>query len=252
MCAVSKNSTMFDPYKHFADPLAAPVEIIPAILAKRFRDVERQLLLVHEHAPHVQIDVVDGEFAHPASWPSTDRDAFEAIVKEEHGLPFWGELEFEFDLMLQRPHDEVRRFVRAGASRIVLHVRSEHVLDAFQTLIDLRQEGGDFAVAVGVAMLPTDQLDVLEPFEAQFDFIQVMGIDEVGKQGQPFNPQAIHVVERLRHRYPRLQLQVDGGVTKEHARALVEAGANRLIVGSAIFGAKDPLAALAELQGAVR
>ncbi len=243
---------MVDPYTHTAG-LPTAVEIIPAILPKRFRDLEQHLGIIHAATKRVQVDVVDGVFAGSKTWPYTDRTEFDKIIAEEHGLPFWGDLDFEFDLMLANPLEDVRDFVRAGASRIVLHAHSEQALAAFQSLVDVRDDStGSLSITVGVAVLPTDQPDLLESFEAQFDFIQVMGVDRVGKQGQPFNPHTVFLVERLRRRYPQLPLQVDGGVTLENAQSLVHAGANRLIVGSAIFGAKDPLASLAALRDAVR
>src|SRR3989338_1609797 len=100
--------------------------------------------------------------------------------------------------------------------------------------------------ARGVALGPQQSPDVLEPFESQFDFVQVMGIDREGRQGEPFDIKALYLVERLRARYPDLPLQVDGGVTLENARALAAAGANRLVGGHAIVKAPDPAAAYQE------
>ena len=67
-----------------------------------------------------------------------------------------------------------------------------------------------------------------------------MGIGRVGRQGEPFEPHSLALIERLRKRYPDLTIQVDGGVTMETARSLVQAGANRLVVGHAIFTADNP------------
>ncbi len=75
-----------------------------------------------------------------------------------------------------------------------------------------------------------------------------MGIEKVGFQGEPFDKHAIYLVERMRRRYPELIIQVDGGVSLENANALAKAGASRLIVGSAIFGEDDPIAASKALQ----
>lgn len=195
-----------------------------------------------------QIDVVDGRFAHNKTWPYKDRTTFEKIVAEEHGLPLWEELDFQFDLMVENPNETVMDFVHAGASHIILHAKSSGVLEALQQLIDLREEGGAFSVKAGLAILPGSQPEILEPFEAQFDFVQVMGIGRVGFQGEPFDKRALYLLERLRRRYPSLLLQVDGGVSMDNARALAQAGANRLVVGSAIFKADDPVQAIANLK----
>jgi ribulose-phosphate 3-epimerase len=237
---------MVDPYKK-APP--SEIEIVPAVLPHSFKDLG-------EHVQHfkgaaitcVQIDIVDGHFAHSRTWPYRDEGTFQKIVQEEHGLPLWDEFDFEFDLMVQDPVERMMDFVRAGASRVVVHAKSEDAVHAIQKLVDLREETGAFSVKAGVAIECDAQPDALLPFEAQFDYVQVMGIAKVGYQGEPFDKRALYLVERLRARYPDLPLQVDGGVTLENAHQLAKAGATRLVVGSAIFKADDPLAAIVALK----
>ena len=120
-------------------------------------------------------------------------------------------------------------------------------MHAVQKLVDLREESGALPLEVGIAVGCDAQPDSLEPFEAQFDYVQVMGIAKVGYQGEPFDKRALYLLERLRQRYPELPLQVDGGVTLKNAYALAKAGATRLVAGSAVFTADDPLAAIAAL-----
>lgn len=228
------------------------IEIIPAVLPKSFDDLHEHLERIHTAGGTVQVDVVDGIFAHGKTWPYKDGGTFDTIVAQEQGLPFWDELDFQFDLMVQAPAATVMNYVHAGASQIVLHVESLGVVDALHTLSELREEGGAFSVTAGLAVAPTIAIETLEPFEALFDFIQVMGIEHVGKQGEPLDKHAVFLVERLRKRYPAVPIQVDGGVKKEHVKALVAAGATRLIVGSAIFGSDDALGALQEFRDEVR
>ena len=225
------------------------VEILPAVLPKNFKDLTEHIERI-KGAPVtcVQIDAVDGVFAPHCTWPYRDESTFEAIVKEEHGLPLWDVFDFELDLMIEHPENRVMDFVHAGASRVVVHAESDGALHAVQKLVDLREETGAFPLQVGVALSCMTQPDILEPFEAQFDYVQVMGIAKVGFQGQPFDVHALHLLERLRLRYPTLPLQVDGGVTIENAHQIVKAGATKLVVGSAIFKADDPIAAIKEIQ----
>ena len=220
------------------------IEIIPAILPKSFDDLQKHAQLVHPFAKKIQIDVVDGVFAHTKTWPYKDRESFEKIIAEEHGLPFWQDFDFEFDLMIENPQEKVKEFVQAGASHIIIHAHATGAVEALRHLAELRQgDDGGFIITTGLALLPNMQPDVLESFDTLFDYVQVMGIDKEGKQGQPFDEHAVVLVERLRRRYPELTIQVDGSVNTETAPALVKAGANRLIVGSAIFEADDPGAA---------
>ncbi|MDZ4226396.1 MAG: hypothetical protein U1C66_02815 [Patescibacteria group bacterium] len=217
------------------------IEIIPAILPKSFKELEEHVARVHGFVKKVQVDVVDSRFARNKTWPYKDRGTFERIVKEEHGLPFWQELDFEFDLMIENPAEEVMNFVRAGASHVVVHAAAPGAAEGLQKLAELRLgDDGAFTVTTGLALLPDMQPDILEHFDGLYDYVQVMGIANVGRQGEPLEPHSFALIERLHKRYPALAIQVDGGVSLQTARQFVEAGASRLVVGSAIFTADNP------------
>lgn len=220
------------------------VEIIPAVLPQSFKELQALLAPLAGSVRQAQVDVVDGRYAKGKSWPYRDRASFDKLVEQEHGLPFWDKIDFQFDLMVEDPAAELNNFISAGATQIILHARSHTTEQALQQMVDLRtNEMGGYAVRAGLALGPQENPDVLLPFESQFDFVQVMGIDREGRQGEPLDKKAVYLVERLRKRYPHLPLQVDGGVTLENARELVAAGANRLVVGHAIVKADDPAAA---------
>ena len=74
---------------------------------------------------------------------------------------------------------------------------------------------------------------------SNIDYVQCMGIDEVGSQGIPFDTKTIDKVRELRQKYPDLEIQVDGGINTENAKLLKEAGADRIIVGSAIWKSQN-------------
>ncbi len=228
------------------------IEIIPAVLPSSFKEIEAALLPLSSVIRRAQIDVVDGKYAKGKTWPYRDRASFDTVVQAEHGLPFWDKIDFQFDLMVQDPTIELKNFIQAGATQVILHARSQNVEAALQTVVDMRtDEIGHYSVRAGIALGPQEQPDILEQFEAQFDFVQVMGIDREGRQGEPFDKKALYLLERLRARYPHLPLQVDGGVSLENALALVAAGANRLVVGHAIVKAPDPAAAYQEFVALV-
>ncbi len=224
------------------------VEIVPAILPKSFADLEAHVARIGASAKVIQVDVVDGQFAHNKTWPYRDGASFEKIVSEEHGLPLWEDHDYEFDLMIEDSHLKAVEFARAGALRIVVHANAHGAVEGLHSLFELRQETGAYVITTGLALQPSMQPDVLDAFDTLFDYVQVMGIEHEGFQGQPFDHHAIPLIERLRRRYPDLMIQVDGAVKMDNARALAKAGANRLIVGSGIFEADDPLAAFEELK----
>jgi len=223
-----------------------PIEIIPAVLPKSFEELEELLGSVHSFAKKVQVDVVDGRFARhsffsPKTWPYTDRKSFDRLVEEEKGLPFWQEVTYEFDLMIENPVEEVMKYVRAGGTQIVVHAGAPGTREGLQKLAEQKDgDDGAFTVTTGLALTLDMQPDILEHFDGLYDYVQVMGIAKVGRQGEPFDHHAIPLIERLRKRYPDLVIQVDGGVSLKTARALARAGANRLVAGSAIFAADNP------------
>ena len=241
---------MFDPYARSTAP--KKIEIVPAVLPKNFKDLESHVDKIAGTVKRVQVDIVDGLYAHgtflhKATWPYHDKGSFDKIVSEEHGLPHWDTLNYEFDLMINDPAAHVMEYVHAGASHIVVHARSPGSVEAVQHLVDLREDGGAFSVQVGVALMCDAQPEELNLFEAQYDYVQVMGIATIGRQGEPFDERSLHLLERLHVRYPDLPLQIDGGVNAERIPAFVKAGAQFLIAGSAVFRADDPGAAVAEL-----
>ncbi len=227
------------------------VEIIPAILPKSIVELELGLEYIQEGGGTVQVDVVDGVFAKPASWPFGAGDSFDAFASGDEGLPFWGQFDFQFDVMAHHPEREVERFVRAGVASIIIHAQAAGAPEALQLLQQYR--GAELApVEVGVACMPDAAPEALEPFANLYDFVQVMGIARVGAQSQPFDERALACVQDLRRMYPALCIQVDGGISLDNARAVADAGANRLVSGHAIFGALDPVEEISRIRRAVQ
>ena len=205
------------------------MEIIPAILPKDFADLEAHLEQVKGLVPLVQVDICDGQFTPLPSWPYKKRDDnFDAIVRQDRGLPVWEEIEYEFDLMVNRPEEAVDDYVAAGATRIVLHVESKG--DVAETIEKLKGK-----VEIGLALNIDTPLDAVEPYKDKIGHIQLMGIDNVGFQGQVFDEKVIAKIKEAKKKYPDLAIQIDGGVNLDTAPLLKAAGADRLIIGSAIF-----------------
>lgn len=198
------------------------IEIIPAVLPKSFEGLEHSLGRVHGVAPLVQIDLVGTN-----------------ILKEKYSLPFWEELDFECDIMLPDPAREVQTCIDAGASRIVVHAEASSAHEALNVLQPMR--GGPIPTVVGIALRSHDTNEALKPFEGLYDFVQVMGIDTIGKQGEPPDPHGkeLELIKQLRMQFPELVIQVDGAAAA-HVGELVAAGASRLVVGSALVNANDP------------
>lgn len=218
------------------------MQIIPAILPKDFADLEDHVARIKGLIPLVQIDICDGQFTPSPSWPYKKHDTnFDAITKEDRGLPFWEEVEYEFDLMVNKPEDVVEQYVAAGASKIVLHIESKgNIAKAIEKL-----EG---KVEIGLALDIDTSLDAIEPYKDKISHIQLMGIDNVGFQGQAFDEKVIAKIKEVKKIYPELAIQIDGGVNLDTAPLLKAAGADRLIIGSAIFEADNVVEAVEEFK----
>lgn len=217
-------------------------EIIPAILPGSFDDlsVVEQFTGVTRW---VQLDICDGLFVSSRTWPlfPKDRARFARMVKGEEGLPHWQDFDFEVDLMMHHPERCIPAWLSAGAGRFVVHLESHHSWEAVRDAA-----GAGIEVGIAIDLDPPYEHFVATAFRA--DYIQIMGIAELGKQGSTLDERALPLIERVRSDFPDVTIQIDGGVTLENARSLFNAGADRLVVGSKIVRAPSPKEVLIAFQ----
>ena len=240
------------------------VEIVPAILPKSYEELEEKLDIVAGHVPTVQIDICDGKYVPNRTWPylkGIDAEGhaldqiFEDIVSQEKAMPHWDEIDFEFDLMTRDAYGKLPDFIAAGASRVVVHKASMTESELENVLRDYgkhSEELGPFDVELGIALMPSDDPAAtaasIKGIVDKIHFVQVMGIAKIGFQGQNADSRAIWLVKALKSLYKGLPVAIDGGVDMDTAPAFIEAGADRLIEGSALFGGNDFLGTLKEFQ----
>ncbi len=213
-------------------------EIIPAILPKDFNELEEKIGLINGFTKIVQVDICDGQFVPNATWPYKKHDdSFEKLKCEELGLPGWDSINYEFDLMVNKPETVVGDWVSAGATRIIIHAEAEgDIADAIARL-----EG---KVEIGLAFNIETSFDLAETYKDKIQFIQCMGIDQIGFQGQKFDPKVIEKIKEAKTKFPNLSVSVDGGVSMDSAPQLIVAGADSLVVGSAIFDSDNAIDAI--------
>jgi ribulose-phosphate 3-epimerase len=230
--------------------------IVPAVLPTSRNDLDEKLALLAAipSVSRVQIDVVDGRFASPVSWPynfAGEPSTKSGLVLGEM-LPYLDRLTYEIDLMCINAEYMAEEWLALGASRLTFH--AESTTDLGRLLASSRKRYGAVdglfsnLVSFGVALNLSSDLALIEPILDQVEYVQFMGIARIGRQGQPFDRRVFEKLKIFHEKYPKLVLQVDGGVSLENAKRLIALGVSNLVIGSALLTAKDVAAAFAEFE----
>ena len=225
------------------------IEIIPAVLAKDYNDLRQKIANVVNISKVVQIDICDGKFVSSISWPMNrnDTESVALILGEEEGMPYWENLDFEFDLMVKDAIKQFDFFVRLGAKRIIFHLEAENEKE-LKDFIDSMDLYTRETVEIGIAINTTTPIEKLFPLINSIDFVQCMGIEHIGFQGQDFDKKVINQIKGLKEKYSDLIISVDGSVNEDTAPLLVKAGANRLVAGSVLMRSFDVKETMKELE----
>ncbi len=223
------------------------IEIIPAIMPQNVGEIRTKSSLVYNLVKTIQIDFCDGVYVATKSWPFNGKDvmAYNEIVNEEVGLPYWENVGYEFDLMAKNAAEQFDRLLKIGPNRLVFHMEAEDNLLGF--LENLDQYYKD-TIEMGVAINTTGDTDKLIPLLPHIKFVQCMGIEAIGKQRQHFDERVIDQIKKVKALDPNMIISVDGAVNKETAHSLLAAGATRLVIGSALFDEIDIQSALEDYQ----
>lgn len=222
------------------------VKIIPAILPESFDNLKNTLARLRGKVDRVQIDVTDGLYTPNRTWPyqfPNDRD-FKKIINQDEGIPFWEDFNFDIDLMISNPEDEYSKWIDAGASVLIFHLESLKG-DKVNFVKKVKESTG---LGIAVAIKPTTSNEELEPFLDIVDFVQFMGIEKIGYQGQEFAEAVLGKIRDLRKLKPELDIAVDGSVNFDTADRIHDQGANLLVSGSAILKSEDITDAIEEMK----
>ncbi len=218
-------------------------EIIPAILPKNYEDMKNKIALVRGISSIVQIDICDGVFTPSTTWPystgGNDDYNFQNIINEKEGMPFWEDIDFELDLMVADAVENFDIYTKLGPKRIIFHIEAVGDLQDFKHFL----EGMDMfvrdSIDIGIAINLTTPIEKIYSLVNNVDFVQVMGIEKIGFQGEGFNIKALEYIKNLKEKFADLIISIDGGVNLKNAPQIIEAGATRLTVGSALFNTTD-------------
>lgn len=212
------------------------IQISPSILSADFANLERDLNRISQ-ADMIHIDVMDGQFVPNISMGIPVL----ASINKVTTLPL------DVHLMIVSPERYIEDFIKAGATRITVHIESD-TPEKIQQVFDLCDKHG---VEKGLALRPMTCLAPCIPYLKQLHQLLIMTV-EPGFGGQSFMEEQVAVIEEahkiLQKENPSCQIQVDGGINLNTAPLVKKAGATILVAGSAVYGCEDPNQAIAHLK----
>lgn len=216
-------------------------KIIPAIMPKDLPDIDDHVYDVAGIVNWVQIDVMDGKFVPAKTWPYAHDTNFIDLKEQTETLPSWESIEYELDMMVEKPMEKLSEWASVGISRAIIH--AESVNDLSETVKEFSENYRIPDSPIGMELMLAVPFDadpeLISDVADSIDGVQVMGISPVGVQGSEFKEQALETIKEFRTQYPNLDLSVDGGVKEDLLEALFDAGVDRVVMGSAVYGAED-------------
>jgi ribulose-phosphate 3-epimerase len=200
--------------------------IIPAIIPQSYDHMRDMFSVIVPPAREVQIDIVGG-----GSVMLLRTFASAAVV--------------EVDLMIESPEDALPLYIDAGVQKAVVHLES--VTDIERIFAHHRAH----QYQLGLSINNDTPLSFLTAIIENVDYVQLMGIKDIGTQGQPFDTRVLERITELKKQFPEIIVSIDGSVNETTLPQLRAAGADRFVSGSALFGSEHPHAQFEKLSALV-
>ena len=213
------------------------IKIAPSILSADFANLERDINRISA-ADYVHVDVMDGMFVPNISIGIPVLQSIRKVT----------DMFLDVHLMIVEPVRYVDQFCDAGADLVTVHVESDTEENIHAAIDKIHAKGKK----AGIVLKPKTHAEAVLPFLEKVELILVMTV-EPGFGGQSFMADQMPKVSAIRklidEKNPACELEVDGGVAPDTCKTCIEAGANVLVAGSAVYKAADIPARIAELRG---
>ena len=210
--------------------------IAPSLLAADFLNLSRDMEMINtSQADYLHVDIMDGVFVPAISFGQN-------IVSQVHSIC---KKELDVHLMIVNPDRYIEEFVQAGASIVTVHY--EACTHLHRTIQLIKSTGAK----AGVALNPHTPVEMLYDVLEDIDLALVMSVNP-GFGGQKFIYNSLNKIKKLsteiKSRNLQCKIEVDGGVGLQNAESILQAGADILVAGNAVFSSDNPLNTIKSLK----
>ena len=206
------------------------IVIDPSLASAKQLNLQKQIDLLEDY-PYLHLDVEDGNFVPNITFG----------MKTISEVAAYTEKQLDAHLMVTDPDSYIDELINAGVKKIAFHIEAEKYPAV--VLQHIRRRGG----CAGLAFNEMASAELARPYIDKLDYLLIMTSEPDG-EGQKYNPFLIHKIRQARKLFPpKISIMVDGGVSETTMKEVIEAGADTLVMGRAVWGAKNPAEKIREL-----
>lgn len=205
--------------------MAKSIKIVPTLLTHSFLEFKDKIKKVERYFSLVQIDIMDGKFV--------KNKTFSDLIKiKKIKTPVM----YELHLMVKKPLNEIKKWEKyKKVKKIVFHYEAIKNEREIRELIEYLKSK---KLNVGLAINPETQLEKIRQFIPKINTLFLLGVVP-GWGGQTLKPLVLNKAKFARKKYPKLDIEIDGGVNLENLEKIIDSGVNIIAAGTMIFGAED-------------